>query len=86
MAQALPPLRFLAEPRASYRARYMCEGRPARNRAQRFVRADENSNGYVYPTIEVNSFQHKNVNDWFFFGHRFLPNGLVNFPNLHIFV
>ena len=59
MAQPLPPLCFVAEPRASYRARYMCEGRPARNRAQRFVRAQENPDKYVYPTIEVDKFQRK---------------------------
>lgn len=53
MAEAVPTLRFVAEPRVSYRARYVCEGRPSRNRSQRFVRADDNSDGYVYPTIEV---------------------------------
>lgn len=58
MAQTMPPLRFVAQPRCSYRLRYMCEGRPHRNRAQRFVRADDNSEKYVYPTIEV-SFNEK---------------------------
>jgi hypothetical protein len=53
MTQAMPSLRIIAEPKASYRARYKCEGRPFRNRAQRFVRADDNSYQYVYPTVEV---------------------------------
>ncbi len=53
MAEAMPPLRIIAQPKASYRARYMCEGRPCRNRAHRFVRADDNPDRYVYPTIEV---------------------------------
>lgn len=53
MVDAMPSLRFVAEPRGVYRARYMCEGRPSRNRAQRFVRADDNPERFVYPTIEV---------------------------------
>ncbi len=53
MTEPMPPLRFVAQPRASYRARYMCEGRPHRNRAQRFVRANDNPDKYVYPTVEV---------------------------------
>jgi hypothetical protein len=56
MAEAMPPLRIVAQPKASYRARYMCEGRPCRNRAQRFVRSDDNPDKYVYPTIEVKIF------------------------------
>ena len=62
MAEAMPPLRFLAQPRKSYRARYICEGRPCKHRAQRFVRADDNPEKYVYPTIEVKFFE-----NFFFF-------------------
>jgi len=53
MATVMPPLRIIAQPKASYRGRYICEGRPYRNRAQRFVRVDDNQYKYVYPTIEV---------------------------------
>jgi len=53
MAEAMPALRIIAQPRASYRARYICEGQPRRNRAQRFVRADDNPYQYVYPTVQV---------------------------------
>jgi hypothetical protein len=60
MAKAMPPLRIIAQPKASYRPRYLCEGRPCRNRAQRFVRADDNPDKFVYPTIEVKFFEQKN--------------------------
>ena len=53
MAEVMPALRIIAGPRRAYRPRYMCEGRPCRNRGQRFVRADDNPDEYVYPTIEV---------------------------------
>jgi hypothetical protein len=51
MAQAMPPLQIIAQPRASHRERYMCEMRG--NRAQRFIRAEDNPDKYVYPTVEV---------------------------------
>ncbi|CAF0725571.1 unnamed protein product [Rotaria sp. Silwood1] len=53
MTQAMPPLRLIAQPKASYRERYICETDRRRNRAQRFVRADNNPNRLVYPTIEI---------------------------------
>jgi hypothetical protein len=85
MAQAMPPLRCIAHPRASYRGRYMCEGRPCRNRAQRFVRADNNPDGYIYPTVEV---RYKKIFFYTYFNFfiRFQMNGLVNFNNQFIFV
>mgnify|MGYP002384145714 CR=1 FL=1 len=58
MAQPMPALRFVAQPKRSYRLRYRCEGRPVRNRAQRFVRADDNPEKFSYPTIEVHQFLH----------------------------
>ena len=45
-------LRIVAQPRASYRERYQSEMAPARNGAQRFIRAEEGST-YEYPTISV---------------------------------
>ncbi len=57
MAGVMPRLRIRAQPKTSYRPRYMCEGRPCRNRAQRFVRADDNPDKYDYPTIEVTFFE-----------------------------
>ena len=51
MAQAMPPLRIIAQPRATYRERYMCEMRGSR--AQRFIRAEDNPDQCVYPTVEV---------------------------------
>lgn len=53
MTEAMPALRIIAEPKQAYRPRYICEGRPCKHRAQRFVRADDNPDKYVYPTIEV---------------------------------
>ncbi|CAF2375946.1 unnamed protein product [Rotaria sp. Silwood2] len=53
MTQAMPSLRIIAQPKASYRERYICETDRRRNRAQRFVRADSNSKQFVYPTIEI---------------------------------
>jgi len=57
MAHSMPRLRIIAEPKASYRERYICEGDRRRNRAQRFVRADDNPDKLVYPTIQVTSKQ-----------------------------
>jgi len=53
MAQSNSQLRFLAEPQLSYRERYNSELDPKRNRAQRFIRAETNSEQLDYPTIEV---------------------------------
>ena len=53
MAQLTSTLRIIAQPKASHRERYMCETDRTRNRAQRFVRADDNHEALEYPTIEV---------------------------------
>ncbi|CAM4842287.1 unnamed protein product [Rotaria magnacalcarata] len=54
MSTPMPPLRLIAEPKPSYRERYMCETDRHRNRAQRFVRADGNNPyQFVYPTVEI---------------------------------
>ncbi|CAF3772748.1 unnamed protein product [Rotaria socialis] len=54
MTAPMPPLRLIAEPKSSYRERYMCETDRRRNRAQRFVRADSNNPyQFVYPTVEI---------------------------------
>lgn len=57
IVQTIPPLRILAQPKTSYRGRYMCETDRRRNRAQRFVRADYNLQGFAYPTVEVKFYK-----------------------------
>ena len=51
MSQTMPSLALIAQPKPSYRERYMCEMRG--NRAQRFIRAADNPGNYIYPTVEV---------------------------------
>ncbi|CAF1578302.1 unnamed protein product [Adineta ricciae] len=46
-------LRILAQPKAFYRERYCSETDPSKNRAQRFIRADDDSSRYEYPTIQI---------------------------------
>ncbi|CAF1188048.1 unnamed protein product [Adineta ricciae] len=53
MANAMPPLRILLQPRSFYRERYKRETNPRQNRAQRFIHGEANTNGWVYPTIEI---------------------------------
>jgi hypothetical protein len=53
MAHSSPPLRILAQPKASHRERYLSEVDPSRSRTQRFVRADPNPDKLDYPTVEV---------------------------------
>ncbi|CAF3726030.1 unnamed protein product [Rotaria sordida] len=52
MAQLNVPLRIIAQPKASYRERYSCEIGD-RNRSQRYIHAENNSNHLNYPTIEI---------------------------------
>lgn len=54
MTETMPPLLVIAQPKAAHRERYICETDRHRNRSQRFVRAEENSYNFIYPTIEVN--------------------------------
>ena len=44
---------IIAEPKAKYRERYSSELDPLRNRAQRFIRTEEDNKKYEYPTIRV---------------------------------
>lgn len=46
-------LRIIAEPKAFYRERYSCETDPTKNRAQRYIRTEDNNNQYEYPTVKV---------------------------------
>ena len=66
MAGVMPQLRIVAQPKAVYRPRYMCEGGPRRS-AQRFVRADDNPDRYEYPTIEVTFLQTVSLVSFLFF-------------------
>lgn len=43
----------IAQPKAKYRERYSSELDPLRNRAQRFIRTEEDNKKYEYPTIRV---------------------------------
>ncbi|CAF1360935.1 unnamed protein product [Adineta steineri] len=53
MANAMPPLRIIAQPKKSYRERYGCEINRQQSRAQRFIRAADNDYKFEYPTIEI---------------------------------
>ena len=44
---------IIAEPKASYRERYSSELDPMKNRAQRFIRTEEDNKKHEYPTIFV---------------------------------
>ncbi|CAF1037725.1 unnamed protein product [Rotaria sordida] len=46
-------LLILAEPKAFYRDRYSCETDRTKNRAQRYIRADDNQLKYEYPTVKI---------------------------------
>ncbi|CAF1155658.1 unnamed protein product [Rotaria sordida] len=41
------------EPKAFYRDRYSCETDRTKNRAQRYIRADDNQLKYEYPTVKI---------------------------------
>jgi hypothetical protein len=84
MAQSMPPIRIIAQPKASYRERYMCEMR--RNRPQRFIRAeDDNPDKYVYPTVEVNYKSNLFASFSLYFLNRFQLNGLIGSMKLDRF-
>lgn len=46
---------IIAQPKASFRERYLSEITQKGPPIQRFIRADENSFGFDYPTINVSS-------------------------------
>ncbi|CAF2241671.1 unnamed protein product [Rotaria magnacalcarata] len=46
-------LRILAQPKSFYRDRYPCETDPKKNRAQRYIRAEDGKTNYEYPTVEI---------------------------------
>ncbi len=53
-------LQILAQPKASYRARYASEIDKEKNLAKRFIRAENNAEAYEYPTIKVSIFLYIN--------------------------
>ena len=53
MTQPTQQLRIIAEPKAFYRDRYGSEHNKNGNRAQRYIRAEDNQFNLEYPTIEV---------------------------------
>jgi hypothetical protein len=53
MTQPTEKLRIIAQPKALYRERYCSETDPNKNRAQRFIRADDDNNKHEYPTVQV---------------------------------
>jgi hypothetical protein len=56
MPQSSEKLRILAQPKAFYRERYCSETDPMKHRAQRFIRADDDTSKHEYPTVQVNEF------------------------------
>ena len=53
VTQPMEKLRILAQPKALYRERYCSETDPSKNRAQRFIRADDERSRHEYPTVQV---------------------------------
>ncbi|CAF3947297.1 unnamed protein product [Rotaria sp. Silwood2] len=53
MAEFILTLIIIAQPKALHRERYFCEIDRSRNRSQRFIRAEANSDRLEYPTIEI---------------------------------
>lgn len=48
-------LQIIAEPKAFYRERYCSETDPKKNRAQRFIRSEDEQGKHEYPTIQIPS-------------------------------
>ncbi|CAF4813233.1 unnamed protein product, partial [Rotaria socialis] len=46
-------LHILAQPKLFYRDRYPCETDPEKNRAQRYIRAEDDKTSYEYPTVKI---------------------------------
>jgi hypothetical protein len=57
MSQSSEKLRILAQPKAFYRERYCSETDPTKHRAQRFIRADDETSKHEYPTVQVTNFK-----------------------------
>lgn len=53
VTQPMEKLRIIAQPKALYRERYCSETDPSKNRAQRFIRADDEQTKHEYPTVQV---------------------------------
>ncbi|CAF2631998.1 unnamed protein product [Rotaria sp. Silwood2] len=53
MAQPSEKLQIIAQPKAFYRERYCSETDPRKNRAQRFIRADDETSKHEYPTVQI---------------------------------
>ncbi|CAF3920202.1 unnamed protein product [Rotaria sordida] len=53
MTQPSEKLRVIAQPKAFYRERYCSETDPSKNRAQRFIRAEDDIGQHEYPTVEI---------------------------------
>ncbi|CAF4083865.1 unnamed protein product [Rotaria magnacalcarata] len=56
MTKSTEKLQIIAQPKAFYRERYCSETDPTKHRAQRFIRADDDTGKHEYPTIEVRCF------------------------------
>ena len=46
-------LQIISQPKAFYRERYCSETDPNKHRAQRFIRSDDDSGKFEYPTVQV---------------------------------
>ena len=58
MSQSDSPLVLIAQPKSSFRERYLSEVYGDRRRARRYIRAisSDGNHQYQYPTIEVNKY------------------------------
>jgi hypothetical protein len=53
MAEQMPPLCILVQPKAFYRERYIREINRQKHRAQRFIHGEDNPHRLAYPTVLV---------------------------------
>ena len=58
MTQPIQELQIIAQPKALYRDRYESELDKSKNRAQRYILAEDNQYKLEYPTIEVRNKTH----------------------------
>lgn len=73
MTESTEKLRILAQPKAFYRERYCSETDPTKHRAQRFIRADDETSKHEYPTVQVRIYIHTNL--------KYSPNIFKQIPS-----
>ena len=77
------PLRIIAQPKASRRERYFSEQDSGRQRAHRYIRAENNPDRFDHPTVEVKGNKNKLFFYFYFFVIHQIPDQW-NKPGLYI--